>query len=360
MRNATWLNRFLPSNSPLSTMRVITSSSWSLMQQQGDSSTDPIVTSATTTTANTSAATSADTTSPTKKSGSELGVLSTPTKTSVTVSTSTTSVAAVSGISNSATRPVGTESVVSPRTPLTNRSARASSPLSDNTWTDVGAERTTTSSNEVEGIQTNTSTGTSSANLGIDRKKTDTKSEVPANAPVDHTGSVHIDSTLDASSNIGAPNQFIKPLSAVLRLGRQNASTDHSAILFNVDIKSGAIGVGTTNAHWYQLGVDKIVSCPWLCTDSFTSHPDAPYPIVTGHVIPGIQEAMDVVTKAHMSMMKDVPIVGWDVAFTDQGIYLLEVNLSCNFFKGRFDVPEYITFVDKYFTMLSSVESATH
>jgi hypothetical protein len=30
---------------------------------------------------------------------------------------------------------------------------------------------------------------------------------------------------------------------------------------------------------------------------------------------------------AHFKMMPDVPIVGWDVAFTPGGIYLLEVSL---------------------------------
>ena len=54
-------------------------------------------------------------------------------------------------------------------------------------------------------------------------------------------------------------------------------------------------------------------------------------------------------------MMKDVPIVGWDVAFTDRGVYLLEVNLSCNFFKGKFAVPEYISFVDNWFKQLDAV-----
>ena len=27
-----------------------------------------------------------------------------------------------------------------------------------------------------------------------------------------------------------------------------------------------------------------------------------------------------------MKLMRDVPIVGWDVAFTDKGVYLLEVS----------------------------------
>jgi hypothetical protein len=57
-------------------------------------------------------------------------------------------------------------------------------------------------------------------------------------------------------------------------------------------------------------------------------------------------------------MMPDVPIVGWDVAFTPSGICLLEVNLSCNFFKGTFDVPYYYALVDKYFHDLEAVEAA--
>ena len=31
--------------------------------------------------------------------------------------------------------------------------------------------------------------------------------------------------------------------------------------------------------------------------------------------------------------MPDVPLAGWDVAFTDKGMLLLEANLSCNFFR---------------------------
>ena len=34
---------------------------------------------------------------------------------------------------------------------------------------------------------------------------------------------------------------------------------------------------------------------------------------------------------AHFAMMKDVPIVGWDVAFTDKGVYLLEVPSQINY-----------------------------
>ena len=48
--------------------------------------------------------------------------------------------------------------------------------------------------------------------------------------------------------------------------------------------------------------------------------------------------------------------VGWDVAFTPDGIYLLEVNLSCNFFRGSFDKKEYFEFVNSFWLMLEEKE----
>jgi len=51
-------------------------------------------------------------------------------------------------------------------------------------------------------------------------------------------------------------------------------------------------------------------------------------------------------------MMKEVPLAGWDVAFTSEGIFLLEANLSCNFFKGTFDRVAYIDLVDAYWQQL--------
>lgn len=33
------------------------------------------------------------------------------------------------------------------------------------------------------------------------------------------------------------------------------------------------------------------------------------------------------------------------------------MNLSCNFFKGSFDVPRYIAFVDQYWTHLQALEA---
>jgi glutathione synthase/RimK-type ligase-like ATP-grasp enzyme len=75
-------------------------------------------------------------------------------------------------------------------------------------------------------------------------------------------------------------------------------------------------------------------------------------------VIPGMQMALDIVIASHYKLMKDVPIVGWDVTFTPHGIFLLEVNLSCNFFRGSFDYPDYIAFVDAYWEQLDRLEGA--
>lgn len=58
-------------------------------------------------------------------------------------------------------------------------------------------------------------------------------------------------------------------------------------------------------------------------------------------------------------MMPDVPIVGWDVAFTPTGIFLLEVNLSCNFFRGTFDLHDYVVFVDEYFRDLEARDKSS-
>jgi hypothetical protein len=68
-------------------------------------------------------------------------------------------------------------------------------------------------------------------------------------------------------------------------------------VLFDVDAATGEIKEGTTNAHWYQLGLQKVTSCPWLPQDRLSKHPDAPHPQVTGRYVPGMKEALDIVIK---------------------------------------------------------------
>lgn len=74
--------------------------------------------------------------------------------------------------------------------------------------------------------------------------------------------------------------------------------------------------------------------------------------LISGAVIPDISSKLAVVTEAHFKLLPDVPLVGWDVALTTGGVCLLEVNLSCNFFRGSFDLDNYVRFMHDYFEAL--------
>lgn len=141
----------------------------------------------------------------------------------------------------------------------------------------------------------------------------------------------------------------VQALSCVWRAGRAKAKTDHSAILFNVDPKTGVIKRGTTNVHWYQRGFSKIFTTPWTSEQNVTHHPDTGVKI-TGVQIPEMKKMMDFVRDAHLRLIPHVPLCGWDVAYTpDHGMLLLEGNFSCNFFRGDFDKKAYFEFVSDYF-----------
>ena len=143
-------------------------------------------------------------------------------------------------------------------------------------------------------------------------------------------------------------------LSCVFRAGLQDSQTDHSSVLFDVDLKTGEIKNGTTNNHWYRVGIKKGLTSPWTSDHTITSHPDSKKQ-VAGNYIKEIASMTELVTEAHKKLLPYVPIAGWDVALTDEGILLLEVNLSCNFFRGSFDKVVYFNFVDKYFTYLDTM-----
>jgi hypothetical protein len=163
----------------------------------------------------------------------------------------------------------------------------------------------------------------------------------------------------------GAYNQETIPevisLSCVFRAGRQGAATDHDSILFDVDVTTGQIKEGTTNAHWYQL-YSKCCKCPWRSDTAklLTHHPDGgnahqenAIP-VTGNIVPDMAQMLELVQLAHARLCPHVPFGGWDVVLskTDPHICLLEVNLSCNFFRGSFDMNEYVRFVSCCFRNL--------
>lgn len=161
--------------------------------------------------------------------------------------------------------------------------------------------------------------------------------------------------TVLRSRYIAQAEGTVKAVSSVLRLGRSGAMTDHSSVLFNVDLATGKVGQGVTNSHWYRLGMSAM-HCPWLPGPPIDTHPDPPFPQVAGTIIPDFASAIELVTQAHLKMMRNVPLVGWDVAFTSEGVFVLEVNLSCNFFCADFDTADYLAFVANYFRAIEKEE----
>ena len=62
--------------------------------------------------------------------------------------------------------------------------------------------------------------------------------------------------------------------------------------------------------------------------------------------------------QSHLKMCPDVPFAGWDVVLSADPkvpVCLLEVNLSCNFFRGSFDKKLYLDFIDESFHRLQAI-----
>jgi hypothetical protein len=146
----------------------------------------------------------------------------------------------------------------------------------------------------------------------------------------------------------------VKSLSCVFRAGLEGAATDHKSIMFDVDMETGKIMKGSTTTHWYRVGLHHAFRGTMSVGHDITNHPDTGVPI-TGNVIKEIKEMKKLCEDAHFKLMKDVPICGWDVAITNKGVLLLEVNISCNFFRGTFDQPWYFRFLDDYFKHLETL-----
>jgi len=150
----------------------------------------------------------------------------------------------------------------------------------------------------------------------------------------------------------------VTALSCVFRAGRAGAATDHDSILFDVDVKTGSIRGGTTNAHWYRLGLFEAFPgrCPWRSHHDYKTHPDGDI-AVTGNYVPDIGDVLRLVEQSHLDLCPRVPLAGWDVVFSADSkhpVCLLEVNLSCNFFRGSFDKKVYLDFVDDAFSRLQA------
>eukprot|EP00397_Hematodinium_sp_SG-2012_P056569 GEMP01069943.1.p1 GENE.GEMP01069943.1~~GEMP01069943.1.p1 ORF type:complete len:265 (+),score=48.06 GEMP01069943.1:103-897(+) len=151
----------------------------------------------------------------------------------------------------------------------------------------------------------------------------------------------------------------IVALSCVFRAGRANAETDHRCIMF--DCPKGVLASGTTNAHWYCLGARKTLQCArWFSEGhEFDAHPDSGKKLKDASLGDRYAKMLALCTDAHRRLLSDVPLAGWDVALTgdlhesgEEKMILLEVNLSCNFFRGSFDQEKYFQLVNEYFIYL--------
>eukprot|EP00471_Norrisiella_sphaerica_P008813 CAMPEP_0184497888 /NCGR_PEP_ID=MMETSP0113_2-20130426/37661_1 /TAXON_ID=91329 /ORGANISM="Norrisiella sphaerica, Strain BC52" /LENGTH=444 /DNA_ID=CAMNT_0026885181 /DNA_START=1 /DNA_END=1335 /DNA_ORIENTATION=- len=142
-----------------------------------------------------------------------------------------------------------------------------------------------------------------------------------------------------------------KTLTVVWRAGRSGASTDHESILFDVNPTTGTVGVGSSNKHWYQLGLIKPFTTPWTQNLKYYKHPDSGVTI-TNKVVNCIDSIVRIAETAHKTLVPGVPLVGWDVAVTNKGILLLEGNFSCNFFMGTVDYDWYYAFCDAHYRRL--------
>jgi len=195
---------------------------------------------------------------------------------------------------------------------------------------------------------------------------------LPKNAPLS-TMRVLTASCIGMSEGDKCPRgrERITPLTVVFRAGRAGAQTDHSAIFYNVDMKTGKITRGGSNAHWYEVGLKKVTSekkaGSWtkqgvFLGDGFTKrreaqgkHPDTGMDLV-GKQIPQLQESLELCKRAHEELCPSAPLAGWDVVLVDEedggkvrvAPLLLEVNLSCNFFLGSFDEPWYFRFCEDW------------
>ena len=133
-------------------------------------------------------------------------------------------------------------------------------------------------------------------------------------------------------------------LSCVFRAGRASNLTDHNAIFYNVDIINGKLGKGVINSEWYNKN-DNL--------ENLDYHPDTNVKI-SGKKVPNFNAILNNCVLAHYKLAPDIPLIGWDVALVGRksNVYILECNLSCNFFMGELDKKKYFKLIEKYYHFL--------
>lgn len=160
-------------------------------------------------------------------------------------------------------------------------------------------------------------------------------------------------STVRIITSRDATSSLIKVKTMVFRAGRSGERTDHTAIFYNIHSQTHRLSAGSTNRHWYQRGWKSFDTKSMWLDQNFTLHPDSNAQL-ENIKWPNVPEMIECVSKAHRTLCPDVPIIGWDVAWTNENnqLMLLELNISCNFFNGFFDASEYTNFCYDWFHVL--------
>ena len=119
-----------------------------------------------------------------------------------------------------------------------------------------------------------------------------------------------------------------KVLSCVLRVGLNNAKTDHKSLLYPISLKNKKFKKSFSNHIWYNY------------ENSNVKHN------IYNKDVNNLQEILDLAKKSHSKLLPDIPLAGWDIAYTEKyGLVVVEVNISCNFFCGIFDKTKYFKHV---------------
>ena len=133
----------------------------------------------------------------------------------------------------------------------------------------------------------------------------------------------------------------ISVLTSVWRAAMKNTITDHSNIMFNINDNS-CFDIGVKNDNWYSKFKIK--------KKYYRLHPES-NKLITGLSINynDLENIKKICVEGHTKLLKNIPIVGWDVALTSEGIMILECNLSCNLFYGKINKKIYFNLVEYIF-----------
>lgn len=137
-------------------------------------------------------------------------------------------------------------------------------------------------------------------------------------------------------------NNDIQTISSCFRAGTSCSITDHDCICFNIDLNTGILKQGKSNNKWYKNRCN-------LPDIIYNKHPET-QKLVSGIEIPNWNQIKEKTCQLHKKMSNEIPIIGWDIALTNDGFKYLEANYSCNFFNINFNTHIYFKILNLYFT----------